>query len=65
MIYWFRSLFLPLTPLELASRELVEAKRAKLNSDTASEYAEAMSLYHQARIDRLSDLINQETKEQE
>jgi len=61
---WLKSLFSPRTPLELATLELLDAQRSKLASDSAAEYAEAMSLYHQSRIERLSDVINQATKEQ-
>lgn len=61
---WLKSLFHPATPLELAALELAEAQRAKLAADSGVEYAEAMSLYHQARIERLSALINEATKEQ-
>jgi hypothetical protein len=60
---WLRSLFSPLSPFELAAKELVEAQRALLQSESACEYAEAMSLYHQARIERLSTFINETTKE--
>lgn len=60
---WFKSLFRPASPLELAALELCEAQRALLSAESASEYAEAMALYHQARIERLSALINQSTKE--
>ena len=60
---WFKSLFRPVSSLELAMQELCEAQRSLLASESASEYAEAMSLYHQARIERLSALINETTKE--
>ena len=45
------------TPLQLAQRELVEAEHAKLTAQTAMEYATSMVDYNQARIDRLSLLI--------
>ena len=45
------------TPLQLAQRELLDAELAKLTAQTAMEYATSMVDYNQARIDRLSLLI--------
>jgi hypothetical protein len=41
------------TPLEMAAKELVEAQRAKLEAESARDYAEYMVAYNDARIDRL------------
>jgi len=41
------------TPLELAARELVQAQRAKLEAESAMEYANAMVFYNDERIERL------------
>jgi hypothetical protein len=60
---WLKSLFRPLASLELAAQELIEAQRSLLASESAGEYADAMSLYHRARIERLSALISNSTKE--
>jgi hypothetical protein len=43
-----------------AQRELEEAKRSYLEACTGREYAEAMVLYHQARIDRLSEYLTKD-----
>ena len=45
------------TALELAQRELAEAKVDILKAFTSLEYADAMVRYNQARIDRLTDYI--------
>lgn len=57
------SLFRRHTPLELATKELVQAQIGKLEADTAAEYAEAIGLYNQSRIERLKAYINELTKE--
>jgi hypothetical protein len=41
------------TPLEMAARELVEAQRAKLEAESAADYAINMVQYNNERIDRL------------
>lgn len=45
------------TALEMAQRELEEAKVDILKAFTSREYADAMVQYNQARIDRLTDYI--------
>lgn len=45
---------------ELAVRELNEAKRELLKSQSGRDYAEAMCQYHEARIARLEKLIGVE-----
>ena len=41
------------TPLEMAARELVQAQRAKLEAESACEYAASMVQYNDDRIVRL------------
>lgn len=41
------------SPLALATAELEDAQRELLAASSAAEYAEAMCIYHQQRIDRL------------
>jgi hypothetical protein len=41
------------TPLEMAARELVQAERAKLEAETALDYAANMVQYNDDRINRL------------
>ena len=54
---WLRQslagMFRPASPEVLAARELDEAKRSLLAAQSAAEYAEAMCIYHERRIDRL------------
>lgn len=51
-----------LTPLELAARELAEAEQAKLQSETAMEYAIAMVEYNNSRILRLRHYLSSQAK---
>ena len=60
---WIKKLFAQATPLELAAIELVEAQRAKLAAESGAEYAEALVIYNQSRIDRLTAYVAQLTKE--
>jgi len=59
---WLKSLFLPRSALELATIELLDAERSLLESESASEYAEAMTLYHTQRIARLRAYISEAAK---
>jgi len=59
----FKRLLSTPSPLEMAARELVQAKRAKLEAESAREYAHAMVCYNADRILRLQDRLN-EMKEQ-
>ena len=45
------------SPLSLATAELEDAQRELLAASSAAEYAEAMCIYHQQRIDRLRATI--------
>ena len=60
---WLKFIF-PSTPspLELATRELVQAERSKLEAETAQEYAAALVSYNAARIARLTQYIHGLTK---
>jgi predicted Zn-dependent protease len=53
-----------LTLLELASTELAEAERKKMEAQTAVEYASALVAYRTAQIKRLKATINELSKEQ-
>jgi hypothetical protein len=50
----FLSLFTSPTAVEIAARELEEARRQLLRSQSAAEYASRISAYHLDRIKRLS-----------
>lgn len=52
------------TPLEMAARELVEAQRAKLEAESAMEYALYMVDYNDARIKRLTRRLTELQGEQ-
>ena len=53
MIAIYKRLTTTPTPLEMAARELVEAQRAKLEAESAREYAYHMVQYNDDRIERL------------
>jgi hypothetical protein len=59
----FKRLLSTPSPLEMAARELVQAQRAKLEAESAREYAHAMVCYNYDRILRLQERLN-EMKEQ-
>jgi len=59
----FKRLLSTPSPLEMAARELVQAQRAKLEAESAREYAHVMVCYNADRILRLQDRLN-EMKEQ-
>jgi hypothetical protein len=52
----------PRTPLELASRELDEAKRELLEAQTGQDYAKRMVEYHSDRVKRLTAYVANESK---
>lgn len=58
------TLFKP-TPLQIAARELDDAKRDLLSAQSAAEYARRMAEYHSDRIKRLTKYIQEETKNAE
>jgi recombinational DNA repair protein RecR len=47
------------SPLEMAARELMQAQRAKLEAESAREYAYHMVNYNDDRIARLQDRLNE------
>ena len=63
MIEVVKKLLATPTPLEMAARELVQAQRAKLEAESACEYAASMIQYNDDRIVRLQKRLN-EMKEQ-
>jgi hypothetical protein len=64
MFEYLKRLFAKPTPLELATEELVQAERAKLEAETGREYADALVSYNNARITRLRKYIANLTKEE-
>jgi hypothetical protein len=57
----FLSLFKTPSPVEIAARELDEARRQLLQSQSAAEYATRISAYHLDRIKRLQTYIKDQT----
>ena len=55
----FKRLWVTPSPLELAARELVQAQRAKLEAESACEYAASMIQYNDDRINRLRVRLNE------
>ena len=54
------AMFRPASPEVLAARELDEARRQLLAAESAAEYANAMCVYHEARIERLQRYLKGE-----
>ena len=54
MITMIKRLLTTPTPLEMAARELMQAQRAKLEAESACEYAANMVQYNEDRIKRLT-----------
>jgi len=52
------------SPEELIARELDQARRGLLEAQTGRDYASAMVLYHETRIDRLRAQLEQMTQEE-
>jgi len=63
MIAMVKRLLATPTPLEMVVRELVQAQRAKLEAETALDYAANMVQYNDDRISRLKVRLT-ELKEQ-
>jgi hypothetical protein len=55
------SLFKTPSPVEIAVRELDEARRQLLQSQSAAEYASRISAYHLDRIKRLQTYLKDQT----
>ena len=51
------------SPEELIARELDQARRGLLEALTGRDYASAMVLYHETRIDRLRAQLEMMTQE--
>jgi len=64
LLQLLKHIFAKPTPLELATEELAQAERAKLEAETGREYAEALVKYNAARITRLRKYISKETREE-
>lgn len=60
---YFKQLFRKATPLEMATKELVNTELALLQAQTAVEWAEAQVGEYKKRIKRLRAFINGETTE--
>ena len=58
MINFIRELLAAPSAEILAQRELEHARRELLAAESAAEYAEAMSVYHRARIERLEKMLH-------
>ena len=59
MIETIKNMMTTPTPLELAAGELVKAQREKLEAESALDYATHMVMYHDARIKRLHDRVDE------
>lgn len=58
MIHHIKRMFRKLSPVEIASAELVEAQVSLLEAHTGHEYAQAMVNYNKQRVDRLRKQIS-------
>ena len=59
MIATIKRLLATPSPLEMAVRELVQAQRAKLEAESACEYAANMVQYNEDRINRLKRRVDE------
>jgi hypothetical protein len=50
-----------LTPLEMATKELVEAQRSELEAQSAVEFSNSIVTYNRQRVSRLRAYIAKET----
>lgn len=64
MIAYLKERFRQPTPLELVTKELALAHLAKLEGETAVDYAKSIVDYNNARIKRLEAHLAQHSKEQ-
>ena len=55
----FKRLWTTPSPLEMVAKELVDAQRAKLEAESAREYAYHMVNYNDDRIARLQERLNE------
>ena len=56
---WIKRMYTPATCEELMVRELDTARRDLLLAETAKNYAEAMVLYNNQRIERLTTALKE------
>ena len=64
MIDYIKNLYRQPTPLEMITRELALAHLAKLEAETAVDYAMSVVEYNESRIERLNRHLATYTKEQ-
>lgn len=64
MIAYLKNLFRQPTRWEVVTKELAEAHLAKLEAETAADYATSVVAYNDARIARLTGLLNSVAKGQ-
>lgn len=64
MITMIKRLLATPSPLEMVARELVQSQRAKLEAESAMEYALSMVEYNDARIKRLTRRLTELQGEQ-
>ena len=62
LIDYIKNIYTPPSAETLALRELEEARRRLLESQSAREYADSMCKYHEARIKRLTTYIHNATE---
>lgn len=55
----FKRLWTTPSPLEMVAKELIDAQRAKLEAESAREYAYHMVNYNDDRIARLQERLNE------
>ena len=61
---WVRNAYAAPSAETLALRELEEAKRSLLETQSAREYADSMCKYREAQIKRLTAYLHKATEEQ-
>lgn len=64
MIAYLKERFRQPTPLEMITKELALAHLAKLEAETAVDFAKSVAAYNDARIKRLEAHLAQHSKEQ-
>ena len=62
MINYIKERFRQRTPLEMITQELALAHLAKLEAETAVDYAKSVVAYNDARIKRLESYLKDQSK---
>ena len=62
LIKWVKNVYATPSAESLALRELEEAKRSLLETQSAREYAESMCKYREAQIKRLTAYLHKATE---